>query len=66
MSVIDQSKTAGQNFAERSQGLVRQMQAAGLRRLPGDRRHRTRAKAVADGIEIEVEQLNRLRALAQA
>ena len=64
--VIDPSKTAGQSFAERSQELVRQMHAAGLRRLPGDRRHRTRAKALAGGIELDTQELSRLRVLAQA
>ncbi|KAA0942544.1 Ldh family oxidoreductase [Pseudomonas sp. ANT_H14] len=63
--VIDPSKTAGQNFAERSQELVRQMHAAGLRRLPGDRRHRARARAEEEGIVIEVAELARLRRLVQ-
>ena len=62
--VIDPSKTAGQSFAERSQELVRQMHAAGLRRLPGDRRHRTRAKSQEVGIEIEAKDLRQLQALA--
>ena len=64
--VIDPSKTSGQAFAERSQELVRQMHAAGLRRLPGDRRHRTRAKSLEQGIEIEAQQLHELQALAEA
>ncbi|AIG01385.1 malate/L-lactate dehydrogenase family protein [Pseudomonas fluorescens] len=63
--VIDPSKTAGQDFALRSQELVRQMHAVGLRRLPGDRRHRTRAKAQLEGIMIEGDELARLRSLAQ-
>lgn len=63
--VIDPAKTAGQDFAQRSQELVRQMHAAGLRRLPGDRRHRTRAKSVLEGIMIEGDELARLRSLAQ-
>ena len=64
--VIDPSKNAGQGFAERSQELVRQMHAAGLRRLPGDRRHRARAKSEEQGIIIDGEELEQLRALAQA
>ena len=60
--VIDPSKTAGQSFAERSQELVRQMHAVGLRRLPGDRRHRTRAKSALTGIEIEARDLAQLQA----
>ncbi|MFC6338170.1 Ldh family oxidoreductase [Pseudomonas sp. CCM 7891] len=63
--VIDPSKAAGQNFAERSQELVRQMHAAGLKRLPGDRRHRARAKAEVEGIAIDAQELSRLRVLAQ-
>ncbi|KTC50502.1 lactate dehydrogenase, partial [Pseudomonas fluorescens ABAC62] len=47
--VIDPTKTGGQSFAERGQELVRQMHAAGLRRLPGDRRHRSRARALERG-----------------
>ena len=62
--VIDPAKTAGQGFAERSQELVRQMHAAGLRRLPGDRRHRTRAKSLQEGMVLEVEVLHQLRELA--
>ncbi|WWF47644.1 Ldh family oxidoreductase [Pseudomonas trivialis] len=62
--VIDPSKTAGQSFAERSQELVRQMHAAGLRRLPGDRRHRARAKSLEAGIEIDAKDLQQLRELA--
>jgi delta1-piperideine-2-carboxylate reductase len=64
--VIDPSKTAGQSFAERSQELVRQMHAAGLKRLPGDRRHRARAKTALEGIAIDSEELSRLRVLAQS
>ncbi|QLG93024.1 Ldh family oxidoreductase [Pseudomonas yamanorum] len=64
--VIDPSKNAGQNFAERSQELVRQMHAAGLKRLPGDRRHRSRAKAAVEGIAIDSEALSQLRVLAQS
>lgn len=63
--VIDPSKTAGQDFAQRSQELVRQMHAAGLRRLPGDRRHRTRANAEREGIRLDGDELARLRELAR-
>lgn len=63
--VIDPSKAAGQGFAERSQELVRQMHAAGLRRLPGDRRHRSRAKSQEIGIEINAQDLKQLQELAE-
>ena len=62
--LIDPAKTAGQGFAERSQELVRQMHAVGLRRLPGDRRHRTRAKSLEQGIVLELALLQQLRELA--
>lgn len=63
--VIDPSKGAGQGFAERSQELVRQMHAVGLKRLPGDRRHQQRERSQHQGIAIAAEQLQQLRALAQ-
>ncbi|APC14339.1 lactate dehydrogenase [Pseudomonas frederiksbergensis] len=62
--VIDPSKAAGQSFAERSEELVRQMHGVGLRRLPGDRRHRERAKTLAGGIALDAQTLEQLRELA--
>jgi delta1-piperideine-2-carboxylate reductase len=62
--VIDPSKSAGQNFAERSQELVRQMHGVGLKRLPGDRRHGQRAKARVEGIALDPQTLADLRELA--
>ncbi|MBC3346391.1 MULTISPECIES: Ldh family oxidoreductase [Pseudomonas] len=62
--VIDPSKAAGQNFAERSQELVRQMHGVGLRRLPGDRRHRERSKSNERGIALDEQTLVQLRELA--
>jgi delta1-piperideine-2-carboxylate reductase len=62
--VIDPSKAAGQGFAERSQELVRQMHGVGLKRLPGDRRHRERAKTQANGIALDASTLANLRVLA--
>ena len=62
--VIDPSKSAGNNFAERSAELVRQMQAVGLERMPGDRRFIERAKSLSDGIVLGEEELAKLRALA--
>ncbi|WP_095144349.1 MULTISPECIES: Ldh family oxidoreductase [unclassified Pseudomonas] len=62
--VIDPSKAAGQGFAERSEELVRQMHGVGLRRLPGDRRHRERARATAEGIVLDAQTLAQLRELA--
>jgi delta1-piperideine-2-carboxylate reductase len=62
--VIDPSKAAGQNFAERSQELVRQMHSVGLKRLPGDRRHHQRAQSNAQGIQLNAQTLANLRELA--
>jgi delta1-piperideine-2-carboxylate reductase len=62
--VIDPSKAAGQNFAERSQELVRQMHGVGLRRLPGDRRHNERSKSNERGIALDEQTLAQLRELA--
>ena len=62
--VIDPSKGAGDNFAARTETLVRQMQAAGQERQPGDRRYRQRAQSERDGIAIAEGELARLRALA--
>lgn len=62
--VIDPGKGAGQNFAERSQGLIRQMHGVGLKRLPGDRRHRQREKSGREGIALPASELRQLRELA--
>ena len=63
--VIDPSKSGGNSFAERSGELVRQMHAVGLERMPGDRRFIERAKSLDAGIPLGVEELAKLRALAE-
>lgn len=63
--VIDPAKGAGRDFAERTETLVRQMQAAGQARQPSDRRYRERARAEREGITLSAAELARLRALAQ-
>ncbi|TCS36498.1 delta1-piperideine-2-carboxylate reductase [Paucimonas lemoignei] len=62
--VIDPSKGAGHNFAQRTEVLVRQMQAAGQERQPGDRRYHQRAQSERDGIAISKQELERLQDLA--
>ncbi len=62
--VIDPAKGAGHNFAQRTETLVRQMQAAGQPRQPGDRRYFQRAQAEREGIAIASGELTRLRELA--
>lgn len=62
--VIDPDKGSGQNFALRSEELVRQMHGVGQERMPGDRRYLHRAESLAKGIEISVADWKRLQALA--
>jgi delta1-piperideine-2-carboxylate reductase len=62
--VIDPDKGRGQDFAVRSEELVRQMQGVGQERLPGDRRYAQRARSVVEGIAIPAQDLERLRQLA--
>ncbi|PLX75739.1 MAG: lactate dehydrogenase [Azoarcus sp.] len=62
--VIDPSKGAGSNFAQRTEILVREMQDAGQTRQPGDRRYRQRAESARVGIAIDTSELEKLRALA--
>lgn len=62
--VIDPSKGAGHNFAQRTEALVRQMQVAGQSRQPGDRRYHQRTLTEREGIAISSEELARLRELA--
>jgi delta1-piperideine-2-carboxylate reductase len=62
--VIDPDKGRGQDFAARSEELVRQMHGVGQTRMPGDRRYAERARSLANGIELAAPELDRLRALA--
>ncbi len=64
--VIDPDKGRGQDFALRSEELVRQMHGVGQERMPGDRRYAQRARSLADGIELPLEDLDRLKQLASA
>lgn len=64
--VIDPDKGRGQDFASRSEELVRQMQGVGQERLPGDRRYKQRAKSLRDGITLSAQDLERLKQLAGA
>uniref|UniRef100_UPI001F306B0F Ldh family oxidoreductase n=1 Tax=Pseudomonas mosselii TaxID=78327 RepID=UPI001F306B0F len=50
--VIDPSKAEGERFALRSRELVEQMQAAGLTRMPGERRYREREVAGRAGVAL--------------
>lgn len=62
--LIDPSKADGERFAQRSHVLVEQMQAAGLERLPGERRYRERRIAEREGVALTAQELEQLRALA--
>ncbi|GFM84256.1 lactate dehydrogenase [Pseudomonas cichorii] len=62
--VIDPDRGSGQQFAQRSEELVRQMQGVGQERIPGDRRYVQRARSLVDGIAIDRSDWERLRVLA--
>jgi len=62
--VIDPSKGAGANFAQRAEELVRALYDAGQERLPGDRRYRLREEAEALGVPVSPAGLEKLRELA--
>ncbi|KPC27669.1 Ureidoglycolate dehydrogenase [Pseudomonas syringae pv. cilantro] len=62
--VIDPDKGSAQQFAQRSEELVRQLHGAGQKRLPGERRYSERARSMAQGIAIAQHDFERLQALA--
>lgn len=62
--VIDPARSVGNRFAERSRELVRQMQAVGLQRLPGERRFREREQSAKEGVTLTVAELEQLQGLA--
>ena len=61
--VIDPSKAEGERFALRSRELVRQMQAVGLSRMPGERRYREREVAGREGVALSEQEWAGLQAL---
>ncbi|MDH0630960.1 Ldh family oxidoreductase [Pseudomonas mosselii] len=62
--VLDPSKAEGERFALRSRELVEQMQAAGLTRMPGERRYREREVAGREGVALSEREWGELRGLA--
>lgn len=64
--LIDPSYAAGEAFDRRAHTLIDAMQAAGVSRLPSQRRAEVRAQAAQNGIPISKEDLASLRALAIA
>ena len=62
--VIDPDRGSGQQFAQRSEELVRQVLGAGQERMPGDRRYRQRAQSLAEGIHLPAQDWDRLQRLA--
>jgi delta1-piperideine-2-carboxylate reductase len=62
--VIDPDKGSGQQFAQRSEELVRQLHQAGQARMPGDRRYAERARSSAQGIAIRLSDWMQLEALS--
>jgi delta1-piperideine-2-carboxylate reductase len=63
--VIDPARGGNDAFAERVAGICDLVLEAGQDRLPGDRRHVTRAKAERDGIPLSSETHDKLKALAE-
>ena len=61
--VIDPSKAEGERFAQRSRELVEHMQAAGLSRMPGERRYREREQAEREGVAVTEKELQGLKEL---
>lgn len=61
---IDPSKAEGSRFAERCRELVEQMRAAGLTRMPGERRFAERRRAEREGVCLTAAELEELTALA--
>lgn len=62
--LIDPDRGATRPFAERVETLVRRLHAAGVERLPGERRYANRRRNRLEGIPIATDQLARLRSLA--
>ncbi|MBW9090973.1 Ldh family oxidoreductase [Rhizobium wenxiniae] len=63
--VIDPARGGNHVFAERVAGICDLVLEAGQERLPGDRRHVTRAKAEKNGIPLTAENHGKLKALAE-
>lgn len=63
--VIDPALAQGNRFAERSRELVRQMEAVGVSRLPGERRFREREKSAREGVTLSLDEFEQLLLLAQ-
>lgn len=62
--VIDPSRGAGADFAQRAEALVAAMRDAGQERLPGERRYRQREESVSLGLLLPAGELAKLRELA--
>lgn len=63
--VIDPTLAQGERFAERSRELVRQMEAVGVSRLPGERRFRERERSAREGVTLGLDEFEHLLLLAQ-
>ncbi|WP_321345435.1 Ldh family oxidoreductase [Breoghania sp.] len=63
--VIDPQCGGNNAFAERVAGICNLVLEAGQERLPGERRHKNRAKAEKEGIPLSQETLEKLKALSE-
>ncbi len=64
--VIDPERGGNDVFADRVAGICDLVLEAGQERLPGERRHLTRARAAEAGIPLSSENYEKLRALAES
>ena len=64
--VIDPGRGGNDVFAERVAGICDLVLEAGQERLPGERRHLTRARAEKDGIPLSAENYEKLKLLAES
>jgi len=62
--VIDPRLAQGERFAERARELVRQMEAVGVTRMPGERRFKEREQSARQGVTVTAEEWAQLQGLA--
>jgi len=63
--ILDPARAGGLPFTQRAAEFTRTLRAAGLSLLPGERRHRNRARSEAHGIAFTRKEWDDLNALAQ-
>lgn len=61
--LIDPARAGATNFEDRIEALVSNLKKSGQRRLPGERRYENRRRSLREGIHVETNQLESLKAL---